>query len=161
VVQLLGYVESIRRRVGHDLIMTIGCGAIVEDRDRRLLLQRRRDSGLWAIPGGLVEPGEAIVETVRREVLEETGRRLGELALFGVYSGPEGYAGYPNGDKVFSVQLVLRTVLPDPRLRPTAEEALDHRFFARADFPTPEEMHRHQRRILADWLSEAPGPFLR
>lgn len=32
---------------------------------------QRKDNGQWAIPGGMVDPGEQISETLRREFLEE------------------------------------------------------------------------------------------
>jgi len=44
--------------------------------DRRLLLARRAIEpyrGLWAIPGGFLEGGEALAEGAAREVREETG----------------------------------------------------------------------------------------
>ena len=50
-------------------------GAVVTDPDGRLLLVlrgREPGAGLWSIPGGKVEPGESLVEAVRREVVEET-----------------------------------------------------------------------------------------
>jgi 8-oxo-dGTP diphosphatase len=45
-------------------------------RDGRILLIRRRTQpmkGLWTFPGGHVEPGEAVADAARREVVEETG----------------------------------------------------------------------------------------
>ncbi len=39
----------------------------------KLLLIRRRDNGLWALPGGFIEPGETLAEATRRELLEEAG----------------------------------------------------------------------------------------
>lgn len=42
-------------------------------RDDKLLLIRRRDNGLWALPGGFIEPGETLAEATRRELLEEAG----------------------------------------------------------------------------------------
>lgn len=50
-------------------------GAIVFDDGGRLLLVRRANppaQGLWSIPGGRVEPGEAWEDAVVRELLEET-----------------------------------------------------------------------------------------
>lgn len=32
---------------------------------------QRRDSGDWALPGGMVDPGEQVSETLKREFLEE------------------------------------------------------------------------------------------
>ena len=32
---------------------------------------QRRDSGVWAIPGGMVDPGERIATTLKREFMEE------------------------------------------------------------------------------------------
>ena len=32
---------------------------------------QRKDSGVWAIPGGMVDPGERIATTVKREFMEE------------------------------------------------------------------------------------------
>lgn len=40
------------------------------------LFIRRKDSGLWAIPGGMVDEGEEISETLAREFLEEAGVAL-------------------------------------------------------------------------------------
>lgn len=39
---------------------------------------KRRDTGLWALPGGMVDAGEQVSQTVRREFTEETGAHLSE-----------------------------------------------------------------------------------
>jgi ADP-ribose pyrophosphatase YjhB (NUDIX family) len=55
---------------------TRAVGAIVVRRDGRVLLVRRGRpprEGEWTLPGGHVEPGEALDAAVRREVREETG----------------------------------------------------------------------------------------
>lgn len=57
--------------------------------DGRIVLARRHDTGSWALPGGMVEWGEEIATTVRRELLEETGLELVCISrLAGVYSKP-------------------------------------------------------------------------
>lgn len=65
---------------------------------------QRKDSGEWAIPGGMVDPGEKVSVTVKREFMEEaldsTGvgkDNLEELkTMVGEFfaSGEEVYAGY-------------------------------------------------------------------
>lgn len=54
-----------------------------------------------------MEPGETFLEAAVRETYEETGLKVEQLALFGLYAGQEGFATYPNGDKVFSVQIIF------------------------------------------------------
>lgn len=58
--------------------------------DGRIVLVRRRDNGLWSIPGGLVDWGEDVPTAVRRELAEETGLELIEISrLVGIYSAPD------------------------------------------------------------------------
>jgi 8-oxo-dGTP diphosphatase len=52
-------------------------------RGNRVLLVRRGQApsrGLYAFPGGRVEPGETLEAAARRELLEETGLEAGELS---------------------------------------------------------------------------------
>jgi 8-oxo-dGTP diphosphatase len=54
----------------------IGVGAVVFDASERVLLIRRGKQpalGLWSLPGGKQEPGETLVQSCRREIMEETG----------------------------------------------------------------------------------------
>ncbi|CDM95681.1 MAG: NUDIX hydrolase [Limnospira sp. PMC 1291.21] len=56
--------------------------------DGKIILVRRQDNGKWALPGGMIDWGEDILTTVKRELAEETGLELVKLGrLVGVYSG--------------------------------------------------------------------------
>ena len=58
--------------------------------DGRLVLIRRRDTGQWGLPGGIVDWGEDITTTAKRELAEETGLELVKIRrLIGVYSSPD------------------------------------------------------------------------
>lgn len=57
--------------------------AVIRDGDRVVLVQNRWAIGtFWSLPGGRIEPGEAAVDAVVREVREETGLQVrpGDLA---------------------------------------------------------------------------------
>jgi 8-oxo-dGTP diphosphatase len=51
----------------------VGAFALVTDGPRLLLVKQNYGQRLWALPGGLSEPGEQLADTARREVREETG----------------------------------------------------------------------------------------
>ncbi len=66
-------------------------GAIVFDTSGRLLMVQRGHEpakGLWAVPGGKVEPGETDEQAVAREILEETGLTVRVGALVGSVERP-------------------------------------------------------------------------
>ncbi|MFF4188084.1 NUDIX domain-containing protein [Streptomyces sp. NPDC001691] len=52
-------------------------GIILENQHGHVLLQRRANTGfadgLWSLPGGVVDPGELLVQTAAREAQEELG----------------------------------------------------------------------------------------
>lgn len=100
------YIQSLRQHIGHSPILMVGAATLIADDQNRLLLMKRSDSGCWGPPGGAVEPGEVVETAAKREVLEETGLQVGEMSLFGVFSGPELFYRYPNGDEVYNVTIV-------------------------------------------------------
>lgn len=82
-------------------------GAIIQDAEGRILLQRRSDYGDWGLPGGGMEPGELIEDTMMREVREETGLEVTRFELYGVYSGPRMQYTYPDGNEVVFVMFIF------------------------------------------------------
>jgi ADP-ribose pyrophosphatase YjhB (NUDIX family) len=72
--------------------------AIVTDELGRILLIKRRDNELWALPGGGHDIGETIEETAIREVKEETGLDVEIVALTGIYTDPAHVVAFSNGE---------------------------------------------------------------
>ncbi|MCL1929590.1 NUDIX domain-containing protein [Candidatus Saccharibacteria bacterium] len=54
----------------------------------KILLIKRQDSGQWALPGGMVDAGEKVSRTAKRELAEEAGVDVSEV------EGVEVFAGY-------------------------------------------------------------------
>lgn len=102
----MDYISQLRQYIGQRPILLVGAALLVLDDQNRLLMMKRSDSGCWGIPGGAMEPGESAEDAARRETLEETNLEAEELSLFGVFSGPELYYRYPNGDEVYNVSIV-------------------------------------------------------
>jgi 8-oxo-dGTP pyrophosphatase MutT (NUDIX family) len=75
-------------------------GVILVDAAGQILMQLRDDiptivdPGCWVVPGGVVDPGETPEDGAHRELLEETGYRVGRLvqAYERVLHRPEGFA---------------------------------------------------------------------
>lgn len=70
----VGYLKDIISKLdGNDTIIIVGVGIIVENREGRILIGKRRDNGLWCVPGGSLEINESLIECASRELYEETG----------------------------------------------------------------------------------------
>lgn len=74
----------------------VGAGVAVL-KAAEVLLIRRGDNGLWDVPGGASESGEAPEDTARRELAEETGLSVGLLRPLAVFQHPH---TYPDGNVV-------------------------------------------------------------
>jgi 8-oxo-dGTP pyrophosphatase MutT (NUDIX family) len=130
------YIETIRRKIGHDLVMICGAAVFVH-KGGKILLQRRRDDGTWADHGGCIEIGETPEQAARREMFEETGLAAGKLELLGVYSGPDYLHTYPNGDQAYLVvAYYLCEEFTGTPIRNT-EETTDLRWFPIHSLPEP------------------------
>lgn len=69
----------------------LAADVIIKRKDGGIVLVRRRFYpyvGYWALPGGMVEYGEAVEAAAIREAKEETSLRVRLEKLVGVYSKP-------------------------------------------------------------------------
>lgn len=72
--------------------------AAVSNEHNEILMQRRADNDLWALPGGTMDLGESIGQTAVREVREETGLDVEIDGIIGIYSDPRHIIEYSDGE---------------------------------------------------------------
>lgn len=125
-------------------------GTLTVDAAGRILLQRRRDTGQWALPMGKMELGETVVECAVRETAEETGVRVEVVGLVGIYSDPAHIVAYGDGEvrQEYEVTFVARPLGGVPAAN---DEASEVRWVVPADLDGY-DIHPTMRRQIDDHL---------
>jgi 8-oxo-dGTP pyrophosphatase MutT (NUDIX family) len=92
------FIVSLRARIGHEMLWLSTAAGVVFDAHGQVLLGRRSDTGNWALPGGIIDPGEEPADAAVREIFEETGVVAVPERLVSVGVSPP--TTYRNGDQV-------------------------------------------------------------
>ena len=122
------YLGKLRAVTGPEpVLMTIGARAVLRDPDGRILLIKRNDNGLWALPAGTMELGQTLRDCAIREVYEETGLAAHEVTPFALYSGEKLYTN-PFGDTYQHISLAVRVDSWSGDLVRVTDETLDAAF---------------------------------
>ncbi|MEV7414869.1 NUDIX domain-containing protein [Streptomyces sp. NPDC089919] len=131
---------------------------VVVGGDGRVLLQRRVDNGMWALPGGKMEIGESIGQCAVRETLEETGIRVEVTGIVGTYTDPGHVFAYDDGEvrQEFSICLLARPVGGELLV---SEESTEVGWFLPAEVDALPMVDGIRKR-LADWRAGG-GPVVR
>ena len=110
-----------------------GGSALVTDETGGVLLQRRADSGNWALPGGTMDIGETLGQCIVREVKEETGLDIVITGLLGIYTDPAHVIAYADGEvrQEFNITYLGRVVGGAIAL---SDESTEVRFVDPAEF---------------------------
>ena len=114
--------------------------------DGRIVLIRRRDNGRWALPGGIVDWGEDIPKTIRRELKEETGLDLVQIRrLVGVYSAPD------RDPRIHSICVVVEADVEGNMKVQDTLEVMEIQAFSPDSLPSEPMSHDHEKQ-LQDYL---------
>jgi len=131
------YIKEMRKIVGHKPIMLCACGCLIFNEKGQVLLQKRSDDNLWGNPGGTMELGETIYETIIREIKEETNLEIKaeNLKIFNIYSGEEQHHIYPNKDEVYFVNIIFETNKYYDEIK-SDSESIELKFFDISKIPS-------------------------
>ncbi|WP_327358534.1 NUDIX hydrolase [Streptomyces sp. NBC_01304] len=122
------WIRDVRALAGHQLMVMPGVTAIVFDDEGRVLLGRRSDTGLWAVIGGIPDPGEQPAACAVREVYEETAVRcVVERVVLVQALEP---MRYPNGDACQFMDTTLRCRAVGGEAKVNDDESLEVGWFA-------------------------------
>ncbi|MEJ5248259.1 NUDIX hydrolase N-terminal domain-containing protein [Caldilinea sp.] len=109
--------------------------AAIIDAEGRLLLIRRADNGLWALPGGALEVGETPAQGAAREALEESGVASEPVALAGVWDSR--LCGSMTRHHMYHFVVLCRPLPTQPKAPAShAHEVLGVGWFREAELPT-------------------------
>ncbi|MEF3255552.1 MAG: 2-dehydropantoate 2-reductase [Deferribacterales bacterium] len=106
-----------------------------------VLIERKNPPYGWAIPGGFIDYGETVEQAARRELLEETGIKVDELHLLGIYSSPK---RDPRFHTISTVYYTFSDQQPIPQ-----DDAKDARFFSISSLP--EQIAFDHKEIIEDF----------
>lgn len=141
------FIRELRTAIGHQLLPVTGVSAVVFDDDGRILLNRRADNGLWAVPSGICDPGEQPAFGIVREVWEETAVDIAVELLCSVRTEPR--MTCPNGDVIQAVDHCFLARAVGGVARVNDDESLDVGWFAPDALPElgPHNLGRIKRAL--------------
>ena len=127
----------------------------------RLLLARSLEWGHAFLPGGGVEPGEAVARAAARELREEAGIAPDRLHVSHVLGMLE-HAWVERGRRFHHLDVVLAATVADLGAGdpvPSREPHLAFEWLALADLASADLHPRAVRGLLPRWRSSAPAAF--
>lgn len=114
--------------------------------DQRIVLVRRKDTGKWGLPGGLIDWGEDILTSAKRELAEETGLELLKIErLVGVYSS------FDRDPRIHSISILIEAQAQGNLVSKDLNEVLEVKAFLPQDLPLGNLSHDHDQQ-LQDYL---------
>lgn len=138
--------------------LVVAASAVVTDDKGRILLQRRKDNDLWALPGGGMDMTDSLPGTAVREVKEETGYDVEITGLVGTYTDPRHIIEYSDGEVRRQFNVCFRARIVGGALA-VSDESTEVRFVDPAEIAAL-PMHHTQRLRLQHFLENRPTPYL-
>ena len=132
--------------------------AIVPNDQGKLLLVHKTDNDLWALPGGAMDVGESMADTVVREVKEETGIDVEVTGVVGIYTNPNHVMAYDDGEVRQQCSICFTTRPLGGRLA-TSSETSEVAWVAPDQLDTL-NMHPSMRLRIDHYLERRSAPYI-
>jgi ADP-ribose pyrophosphatase YjhB (NUDIX family) len=132
--------------------------AVVPNERGELLLVHKTDNDLWALPGGAMDVGESIAETVVREVKEETGIDVEVTGVVGIYTNPNHVMAYDDGEVRQQCSICFTTRMLGGQLA-TSSETSEVKWVA-PDRLNRLNMHPSMRLRIDHYLEQRSAPYI-
>jgi ADP-ribose pyrophosphatase YjhB (NUDIX family) len=136
--------------VAHSNSEPTSSGLVTDDEGRLMLVRRARDphGGTWDLPGGFLEEAEHPLDTLRRELREETGLDVEPDDFFGAWLDRYGEEG--DGTPT-TLNLYWTAHVTGGRPQP-GDDAAEIRWFASDELPADNEIgFANVREVLRAW----------
>ncbi|WP_431973968.1 NUDIX domain-containing protein [Micromonospora haikouensis] len=130
----------------------------VLDGQDRVLLIRRTDNGLWAIPGGAQDFGEYIAETAVRETKEESGIDVEVTGIVGIYTDPKHVMAYSDGEVRQQFSICFRARYLGGEATPSSESS-EVRWISREELPSL-PIHPSMQLRINHGYERRPEPYI-
>jgi ADP-ribose pyrophosphatase YjhB (NUDIX family) len=123
----------------------LGANAIITCQGK-LLLEKRRDSDIWGMPGGGCKKWETGRDAIVREIYEELGLRIPKdrFQKLAVYDNPGRIAAYRDGSIWRMVIVVYGLDFSEEPVMRISSESKDLRFFSKEELAEIEIAITHQ-----------------
>ena len=130
----------------------LGANAVITCQGK-LLLEKRRDSDAWGLPGGGCKKTETGRQAVAREIYEELGLRIPKdrFQKLAVYGEPGRIAAFRDGSVWRMVIVVYGLDLPEEPVLRISAESKELRFFTKDELKRIEIAVTHSD-IVEDWF---------
>ena len=142
------YLGQLRSVVGNRMLITPAASAVIRDDKGQVLLIQRSDNLEWAIPGGSMELGYSVYDTLVHEVWEETGLEVVSATLFAIYSESRFVFTNAFGGEYQPVHFTFRVDEWRGTLVTETDESVDARFVPKDQVP---DRHQEALRDMANF----------
>jgi ADP-ribose pyrophosphatase YjhB (NUDIX family) len=138
--------------------IVVAVTVFVQDERERVLMIRRSDNALWALPGGAQDLGESLTDAAVRETKEETGLHIRVTGLVGIYSDPRHLIAYSNGEVRQEFSICFRAALAGGDIR-TSGETTDVQWLSISEIDDA-AIHPSMRLRIGHGIANLRDPYL-